>query len=125
MSPDKLNRPESGLRSPTEAEKAVINTLLSAEFPGKEALHLQMATAQVKTVDEDGGLEIWPADASPPASVSRRIPVEAEADDVDGVPIHILLHVVEGMARELELFREDGRTVQRQPSPKDLRLLVL
>jgi hypothetical protein len=51
--------------------------------------------------------------------------VEAEAEDVDGVPIHLLLHVVDGMARELELFREDGKTVQRQPSPQDLRLLVL
>jgi hypothetical protein len=125
MSRDEVDRPAPGLRSPTEAEKALIDALLAAEFPGKDALRKQMATALVRTLDEDGGLEISPAEASVPAIVSRRIPVEAEAEDVDGVPIHLLLHVVDGMARELELFREDGKTVQRQPSPQDLRLLVL
>jgi uncharacterized protein DUF6984 len=123
--PDEVNRPAQGLRSPTEAEKAVIDALLSAEFLGKDALRMQMATALVNTLDEDGGLETLPAEESLPATVVNRVPVEAEAEDVDGVPIHVLLHVVDGRARELELFREDGKTVQRQPSPQDLPLLVL
>lgn len=125
MSRDDVNRTAADLRPPTEAEKGLIDALLAAEFPGKEALRMQVATALVKTLDEDGGLEISPPQGSPLAPVVRRIPVEAEADDVDGVPIHLLLHVVDGLARELELFREDGKPVQRQPSPESLRLLVL
>jgi len=77
----------------------VIDALLSAEFPGKDALRMQMATALVRTLDEDGGLEISPAEESLPATVVYRVPVEAEAEDVDGMPIHVLLHVVDGRGR--------------------------
>jgi hypothetical protein len=125
MSRDNVNPKHADLRRPTEAEKALIDALLGAEFPGNEALRKQLEAALVKTLDEDGGLEISPPLGSLPAVVKRRIPDEAETDDIDGVPIHLLLHVVDGFARELELFREDGKTVRRQPRPESLRLLVL
>lgn len=32
--------------------------------------------------------------------------------DVDGTDISILLHVVDGFARELEIYRIDGRPIQ-------------
>lgn len=60
-------------------------------------------------MDEDGGLEISPAEESLPATVVYRKPVEAEAEDVDGVLIHVLLHVVDGRARVGTLPRTEKR----------------
>jgi hypothetical protein len=60
--------------------------------------------------------------ATPRAPVRTRIPVEAEGVDQDGVPIHFLLHVVDGFAKELEIYREDSGPVRRLPSPDTLEL---
>ena len=59
------------------------------------------------------------------AEVTRRIPVEAEAEDSDGVSIHFLLHVVDGVVHELEVYREDSGPVLHRPRPEQLRPLVL
>jgi hypothetical protein len=37
--------------------------------------------------------------------------VESEARDTDGVIIHVLLHVVDGKASELEFFKEDSSRI--------------
>jgi hypothetical protein len=43
------------------------------------------------------------------------VPVEAAAPDVDGVSVHVLLHVVDERLAELELYREDLGTVIEFP----------
>jgi len=78
----------------------------------------------VRTIDVDGSLEISVED-SLRAEVANRIPVEAVAADSDGVPIHILLHVVDGMLQELEYFREDSRPIQHATAEDELQVLVL
>jgi hypothetical protein len=60
-----------------------------------------------------------------PAVVERRIPVEAELKDADGVTIHVLLHVLDGLLNELEVYRDDSGPIQRQISPEELDLIVL
>jgi hypothetical protein len=57
--------------------------------------------------------------------VKRRIPIEAEALDSDGVKIHILLHVVHGFMDEIEIFREDLLMVKQLPEPSSLELINL
>jgi len=99
-------------------------TLLGAEFPGNLALRKQLAKAAVRRVDTDGSLELS-VEAGPQAEVVRRIPVEAEAVDRDGVPIHVLLHVVDGRLHELEFYREDSQPIVRRPTPDDIRVFVL
>jgi hypothetical protein len=98
--------------------------ILDAKFPSDSALRERMSKAVVRSIDEDGSLEISVADG-PRAEVAHRIPVEAVAMDSDGMPIHILVHVVDGMLQELEYFREDSRPVQHPPAAKDLRISVL
>lgn len=61
----------------------------------------------------------------PPAKVIRRIPVEAEAEDSDGATIHLLLHVVDGYMKELELYRDGVGAVKRLPAAEDLRVILL
>jgi hypothetical protein len=98
--------------------------LLSTDFPGRDAVAEQVAVASVRAIDHNGSLEFAPSDMTP-AEVVRRIPVEAELDDSDGVTIHVLLHVVDGLVKELEVYRDDSGDVQRKLVPGDLRLVVL
>jgi hypothetical protein len=98
--------------------------MLRADFPGHEALLTQLSSAKVVPIDKDGSLRFH-VEGSSRAEVVRRIPVEAEIDDVDGTIVHLLVHVVDGFLKELEIFREDSNPVHRAISPESLRLLVL
>ena len=53
------------------------------------------------------------APLTPKAQVVRRVPVEAEVEDEDGVTVHVLLHVLEGALAELEVFHEDLKQLRR------------
>ena len=115
---------EAEFREPTDLEQLLLERLMEAEFPGKPELAALMRRVLVKTIDKDGGLEIQ-SQVEGNAQVNKRVPVEAEAKDEDGVVIHIRLHVVAGKPVELEFFREDGATVKRKPHPSALELVVL
>jgi hypothetical protein len=80
--------------------------------------------ARGRVIDADGSLELSVADV-PRADVVERIPVEAEAEDIDGVTFHVLLHVVDGYINELEIYRNDSLPVQGPIRPEALRVLVL
>jgi hypothetical protein len=115
---------EQEFRPLSDQERQLLAALLSAEFTGKSALAEQVKMASVRAIDDNGSLEFAPTDGTP-AQVDRRIPVEAEIDDSDGVTIHVLLHVVDGIVKELEVYRDDSGRVQRALAPGELRLLVL
>jgi hypothetical protein len=76
----------------------------------------------VKTIDECGSLELL-TDVN--AHVVKRIPVEGEAEDKDGVAIHVLLHVVNGRPIELDIFKNDGSPVKEMPPASAFGLEVL
>jgi hypothetical protein len=123
-SPSNLSAPDQDFRPLSDLERQLLAALLSTDFPGREAVAEQVAVASVREIDDNGSLEFAPSDKTP-AEVVRRIPVEAELDDSDGVTIHVLLHVVDGLVKELEVYRDDSGRVQRALPPEDLRLLVL
>lgn len=112
-------------REPTPTEAEVMQRLFSADFPGKEEIAKQLAGFRVRTIDDEGSLELELRDAARPATVEKRIPVEADAVDEDGIHIHFLLHVVNGFAKELEVYKDDGTPIRRMPSPDDLEIIVL
>lgn len=113
---------ESVFRTPTDYEQSLLERLLEAEFPGRDQLTPMIHNLLVRTVDESGGLELR-SQVDGKSPVAKRVPVEAEAKDEDGVVIHILLHVVDGRPIELEFFKEDGTAIRRRPSPSVLELL--
>jgi hypothetical protein len=115
---------ESEFRKPTFEEQALLNRLLEVEFPGREELVPMLRQVLVKTIDDDGGLEIQ-SQGEGKASVVQRVPVEAEGKDQDGIVIHMVLHVVNGKPVELEFYREDAATVKRVPPPSAFDLIVL
>ncbi len=115
---------DQDFRPLSDLERQLLAVLLSTDFSGRDAVAEQVAVASVRGIDDNGSLEFAPSD-KPPAEVVRRIPVEAELDDSDGVTIHVLLHVVDGLVKELEVYRDDSGRVQRALAPEDLRLMIL
>ncbi|HEY8470574.1 MAG TPA: hypothetical protein VIL18_13070 [Longimicrobiales bacterium] len=101
-------------------ERALVEKLLQRDFQGRDALRAQIESALVAWTEENGSpvMSFTVDDKAPRAEVELRVPLEAEgvAEDEDGVTIHLLLHVVDGFLRELELFREDGEPIKRMPT---------
>ena len=79
---------------------------------------------EVRCIDDEGSLELRSKKLGA-AAVTKRIPVEAEAKDQDGVDIHMLLHVVDGRPAELEIFKDDGSSIKELPEPSAFELIVL
>jgi hypothetical protein len=97
--------------------------LLQADFPGKDRLVQMLREIQVRTIDEDGGLELR-SQANQIGHFVKRIPVEAEATDEDGFTIHVLLHVEAGRPVELEIYKDDGSRVKSMPNPASFQVIV-
>jgi uncharacterized protein DUF6984 len=103
------------IRDPTPTERAVLVKLLSHEFAGSVELRRQCDGLKVEGIVNEKSLLLHPQPAGPPAVVSFNPPVEARALDSDGVPIHIVLYVKDGLLSELELFREDSKPIDVLP----------
>lgn len=115
---------ESDFRKPTREERSLLERLLEPAFPGRDELAPMIRNILVRTIDHDGSLELR-SEVSGQASVVKRIPVEAEATEASGLRIHALLHVVGGRPVELEIYKDDGSTVERLPSAAAFKLIVL
>lgn len=112
-------------RDLTPAERAVLARLLEPEFPGNRELRMQLDVVKAATIDEDGGLALQCDEGCPRAKVRASVPTEAEYRDSDGVPVHILLHVAEGVMNELEVFKEERTPIlRREPEPSELALFT-
>jgi len=111
-------------RAPSKTEREILRRLMEVEFPGRDELKQQLADAVVRPIDDEGSFEIK-AESGPPAAVAKRVPVEAELPDSDGIAVHYLLHVLDGRAAELDVYKDDGTSVKRSPNPNDLRVIVL
>ena len=61
----------------------------------------------------------------PLTAVVQRVPVEAEAEDIDGVTVHVLLHVIDGYIDELEIYRDDSAPLRGTIRPEALSIIVL
>ena len=113
--------------APVERERQLIYRLVDTEFAGAVALRQQLARSEVYVQQYPGALILrfkTPAEA-PRAEVLYRVPVEATAPDLDGIPIHVLLHVVDGLLHEVEIFREDSQPIQRVPDASTVTIETL
>ena len=108
----------------TALEQGIIDRLLEKAFPGRDELCEQMKKCLVRTIDADKSLEFL-VEADVQSTVKRRIPVEAEFQDADGVLVHILLHVIDGKVNELEIYKEDGSPIMENPDPSQLQVVYL
>src|ERR1700744_1301950 len=105
--------PEQTERPLATNESEILEKLLSVKFPGRDELVLQLNGAKARRIDAEGSCELHPRRDAPQAQGERRVPVEAETVDADGVGVHVLLHVVDGYATELAIYREDPQKMKR------------
>jgi hypothetical protein len=68
----------------------------------------------VREIDDNGssGLQIQNAVM---ASVMTRVPVELYAPDMDGFDMHVLLHVVDGICKEIEIDKDALGPIKKLP----------
>lgn len=111
----------STFRELTTQERELLYRLLEEPFPGQAEIKLQLTHAQVRQIDPDGSLE-FRVSSGPNATVTDRVPVVAEYDDDDGVPVQILLHVVDGKISELDIWKGDGSPIRERLKVVGLRI---
>ncbi len=108
-----MNDQPRSWRKLTEAEKRVLDRLLSSPFAGREELAAQADRATVSRIDREGSLQF--RTVGPLAPVSQRVPVEGRyldgSDDPLGPAVNLLLHGVDGRLHELEVYKDDGNDI--------------
>jgi len=110
-------------RTPNDYEQAIIDLLLSEKFRGAEAIRDQLTDFDVRTISGFGSFSIR-TKSKARADVVHRIPVEASAIDLDGNGIHYLLHVIDGIVIELEVFSETTDVPLSRPIPESMTLKI-
>jgi hypothetical protein len=105
-------------------EKCVIRQLLSAEFTGRDEIREQLGSALAKQIDSEKSLQFLINPQCGRANVRSRIPVEGSFADSDGIQIHILLHVIDGVAQELEIYKDDGTPIIQMSSRENLSIFT-
>jgi hypothetical protein len=100
-------------RPPAPNEHRLMATLTSRDFVGRTEVMIQLESSLVRVIDDDGSLELHVFREA--ASVRHPIPTELYGLDVDGMQISVMLHVVDGFCREIEIYKVDGSPIQRMP----------
>lgn len=108
-------------RSMSTRERQIIDALLAHDFPGRAHVREQLATATARVIDEQGSLE-FEVTSRESAPVVKRVATEAWYRDDDGVCVSLLLHVSDGIVRELEIYKDDSSPIIRAPEPSMLDL---
>jgi hypothetical protein len=109
-------------RDLTNNERQLIELLLTKDFPGVEALRIQLETARASAIDAQGSLQFRVS--GPRAEVQQRVPTEGYYFDTEGADhrpsVNVLLHVVEGKLRELEVYKDDGSAIETSLAALDI-----
>lgn len=113
-------------RSPTEKEIAVLHRLLEKPFPGRDQLALQTRDVVVEEIGDPRVHSLLAIEVQSPfkAITTSWVPVEASADDEDGVRIDFILHVREGQMYTLEVLKADHSPIIRMPDAAKLDVFV-
>lgn len=107
-------------RKLSRRERKILERILSQLPCGGDALRGQLNSAEVTTIDEDGSMRFLLHAGDPASGISDRVPATAIYDDKDGVPIYLLLHIVEGKLWELEIYKADGSPIIVRPEAEKL-----
>ena len=105
----------------TDYEKQLVLKLLEALLNGAQYAE-QLNNVQVSRWAGDSSLKFEFRESVGSLGNEMGIPVEGEFKDVDGVPIHVLLHVKDGRLHILEIYKENGSEVIRMPPAADLQI---
>ena len=104
-----MNEPQ--WRNPTDYDNQLIKRLLDTPFTGSDSILAQLEHCRVREFDNNGSIEFLIPIDSPLAQVEKRVAVEGVYTDSDGITAHVLLHVVSGVTKEIEIYKEDNSDV--------------
>jgi hypothetical protein len=109
-------------RHPNKEERALVEKLLSRNFPGCEELRAQLPRALIALTGERGGFQFWVS--GPVAPVEDDIPTKGYYLDPPwnptGAAVHLYLHVMAGLLHELKVAKDDGSTVETKIADLDV-----
>ena len=103
-----------GYREPAARERELMDLLVAPDFPGVEQIRQQLRSCNVREIDAEGSLGLQ-IQNSVKASVITRVPVELYAPDMDGFDVHVLLHVVDGICQEIEIYKDTPGPIRKRP----------
>ena len=113
---------DHALRRLNERESKILKLLLAKDFPGRAEVQAQLTNALVKPLDADGSVGFRVDETLAPAPVVSTVPVDADGQDIDGIPVYILLHVYQGFVQELEIYKADSTEIK--VFPEDWRVRI-
>jgi hypothetical protein len=116
------------LRELTPNERALIDVLLRADFPGAAELRAQLEGIQAAaTNDHDnyGSVYLHPRKGTAAAPGRFRVPVEGRWRDSDAGTVSILLHVIDGRLNELEIIKDDGSALLDDIVASEIEVIVV
>ena len=107
-------------------EYEVLQALLERDFPGSAELRRQLNETRIERAEAAGSpaLLFHFDHVVTAAPVVQRIPVEGHWGDKAGARVHCLLHVVGGVMKELEFFREDGAPIPSLPLAAQMQIEI-
>jgi len=106
-------------RELTGRERVLLSRLTEPDFIGAAQIREQLSACQARTIDPEGSFEVR-VKSRLPARVFFRVPVELAAKDRDGGGIHVLLHVVDGIATAIEVYKDTPTPIAAWPSHWDV-----
>lgn len=111
---------EANYRQLTVDEMGLLEKLLSRDFPGRDALKLQLSSVSGRRIDTNGTLELR-SGKNNLADVEMSCPTEGTCPDIDGGTISVLLHVKRGELHLLEILKYGGaEEILRPPKAEAL-----
>ncbi len=116
------------VRKLTRDEIGVVETLLAQGVAGAEQFRTQFSNCLVHPINSDETiLRFHVSPQAVPADVpyAQNIAVEANARDLDGCLIEVLLHVKNGTIYELEYVKANGTTLKKRPQDRDLSNFIV
>ena len=108
-------------RKLTDAEFALIQRIISVRR--NEAERLQVGV-DVTELDREGSIK-FVQDRGLKEIEQRKFPVEAQAQDEDGMWIHALLFLADNRIDELEIYKDDGSMIRKMPGLEQWQILDL
>jgi hypothetical protein len=114
-----MDQPREEWRDLSPDEKDLVGNLMKNDFPGRDGIAKQIEHAKVRMLDIP--VLQFRVDIDEKVNVIDSVPVEAFCEDLDGMTIHALLHVSQGVVQEIEFYKDDGSPILRMPEGKQFR----
>ena len=110
---------EESFRPLTERERGLMAKLTERDFAGVSEIRKQLESCEARIIDAEGSLELKLGNLQK-AKVRFRVPVELKSKDADGAEIHVLLHVVDGLSKEIEIYKDTPSPILEWPGSWDI-----